>query len=712
VQTRNGLLPGVSIAASLCGAFLRTPASANRAVRSGDVRPERECAPVLALIAATAVGAVVQASAAAAERPADLVLLDGRIYTEDAKHSEVAALAVRGDTIVYVGPVAGARRWVGANTRTERLHGRLVLPGLVDAHIHASMISDIDVCDLKSADRSLREISAFAAACIQQYQIPDGEWLSVHQWNYAKGNLPDAEYPTLRVALDKASTTHPIELRGNDGHHNAFNSVALARAKNERGDIIGFSKASLSSDFRELRPFVGVDDRGEPDGTVNEDARLVLNNPDRLLADLPQVMRAPERVMQRLNGSGITAILDPKAPPGLQQFYDTLDQRHQLTVRVLLAQYYIPEQFRDRGGQIDYEAMLNQARGIRGKYERNPLIRANAVKLFADGGLEGNPYANPPTLPNAAVLRPFYQPIFGRDDHGQATVTGYVDTASQTCADARANPARFDAQEAVARFIALNGFHPGQCQISSGRLYHSRADTLEFVRRFHLAGFVLHIHTISNQAVRTSLDAIEAARAADGKALQDALAHVQLADPEDIARIGRDRIFVAFTYSWATVDPEYDLTVIPFIDRVTGNRVETLHRAASYYDANAYPFRAVKQAGGILVAGSDAPVETPDPRPFVNMSYAILRHDPGQPALNPTQSIAIRDVLDAYTINGARAMGREQEFGSLEVGKSADFIVLDRDILALADRGTPERIADARVLTTWFKGQIVYRADQ
>jgi predicted amidohydrolase YtcJ len=667
--------------------------------------------PILASVAATLVSALAQAPAAGVERPADLVLLDARIYTEDANHSEAAALAVRDDTIVYVGTAAGVRRWVGANTHTERLHGHLVLPGLVDAHIHASMISDIDVCDLKSTERTLREISAFAAACIEKYQIPDGEWLSVHQWNYAKGNLPDPEYPTLRAALDKASTTHPIELRGNDGHHNAFNSVALARARNDRGDVVGFSRASLSGDFRDLRPLVGIDDRGEPDGTVNEDARLVLNNPDRLLGDLPQVMRAPERVMQRLNGSGITAILDPKAPPGLLPFYDTLDQRRQLTVRVLLAQFYVPEQFRSNGGQIDYDAMLAQATSIRAKYQQHRLIRANAVKLFADGGLEGNPYANPPTLPNAAVLRPFYQPIFGRDDRGQATVTGYVDTASQACLDARSNTVRFDAQEAVARFVALNGFHPAQCQISSGRLYHSRADTLEFVRRFHVAGFVLHIHTISNEAVRTALDAIEAARAADGRTLNDALAHVQLADPDDVARIGRDRIFVAFTYSWASVDPEYDLTVIPFIDRVAGNRSETLHPAGSYYDANAYPFRGVKQAGGILVAGSDAPVETPDPRPFVNMSYAILRHDPGQPALNPAQSISIREVLDAYTINGARAMGRDQEFGSLEVGKSADFIVLDRDILALADQGTPERIADARVLATWFRGQNVYRAN-
>jgi len=65
-------------------------------------------------------------------------------------------------------------------------------------------------------------------------------------------------------------------------------------------------------------------------------------------------------------------------------------------------------------------------------------------------------------------------------------------------------------------------------------------------------------------------------------------------------------------------------------------------------------------------------------------------------------------VLDAYTINGARMLGRDQDFGSLEAGNSADFVILDRDILALADGGHADEVGATRVLETWFQGRRVY----
>jgi len=110
----------------------------------------------------------------------------------------------------------------------------------------------------------------------------------------------------------------------------------------------------------------------------------------------------------------------------------------------------------------------------------------------------------------------------------------------------------------------------------------------------------------------------------------------------------------------------------------------------------------------VLIAGSDAPVNTRDPQPFVNMAMAVTRRLPGRTALNASQGISIRDAVDAYTINGARYLGRDAVAGSIEVGKSADFVVVDRNILALADGDHADDVAKTRVLETWFRGKAVY----
>ena len=653
--------------------------------------------------------AAIASEASAAEPPADLVISDAKIYTQDAHHSIAQALAVRGGTIVFVGTAADAQRLVGPKTQLEKLAGRLVLPGLVDSHIHPLDILDLDVCNLQSKPMPLKELTAFVAACLTRYKTPPGQRLIVHQWNYTDGNQPDADHPTLRAALDAASTSVQIQLLGADAHHGAFNSLALAQAKNSAGKTVGLSKETLAAEFKQYRPFVGVDANGEPNGAVNEDARYLVNPNSMLDVDLELVAQAPERVTQKLNGAGITAFLDAMVLPGALAVYDKLYASGRMTARARLAQFYDPSHTRTTDGRVDYDSILAKASATRAKYANNPLIRADFIKIFADGVLEGNPYATPPTLPNAASLRPFLQPIFGRDANGNATVTGYVDTGSALCEKVRSQPRQFASPGAIQAFIKANGYHPAQCAISHGELQHAREIILEYARRAHAAGFNLHIHAIGDTAVRTAIDAIEAARRSDGVATtHDGLAHLQVVDPADVTRFGHEHLYAVFTYAWMNTEPGYDLTVIPFFQNVSGNSYQALHAPGSYFESNAYPVRAIKAAGGILAAGSDAPVETNDPRPFVNMARAVTRAYPGLPALNPEQSIPLRDVIDAYTVNGAAMLYLADVAGSLEVGKSGDFIVLDRDILALADSGHAAEVADTKVLATWFRGNKVY----
>lgn len=653
---------------------------------------------------------MLQGPEAAAQTPskADLVLTGGKIYL-GAKIPAAEALAARDGRIVFLGSDADAARWIGPASRVVKLSGARVLPGLVDVHVHPLDIVDLDFCDLDSKPMTLREISAFVRQCIVRLKPPPGARLIVHQWNYTTGNQPDAEFPTLRAALDKASSGLEIQLLGNDAHHGAFNSVALASAKNAAGRVIGLSKASLATDFAAYRKFVGIDERGEPNGAVNEDARYLINPNSMLNTDMDEIMKAPQRIPERLNSVGITAILDAMTSPDSTPVFDALAQRGQLSVRVSLAQFYDPALFRTADGTVDYDAMVAKAVAMRAKYAASPLIRADFIKLFADGVLEGNPYAVPPTLPNGASLHDFLQPIFRVDAKGLASVSGYVDTAAPLCAEVRANAEAFSEATKAAEFLKQYGYHPAQCNISNGQLQHDRPVILEFVRRFHAAGFNMHIHVIGDRALRTALDALEAARKADGNnTTRDSLAHIQLSSPEDVARVGRDHLYVAWTFAWMNVDTAYEMTVIPFLEQVKGNDYRELHAPGSFYEANAYPVRAVQNAGGITAAGSDAPVETRDPRPFVNLAHAITRRNPGGRALNPSQDLTLDEALDAYTINGARMLGIDKDAGSLQVGKSADFIVLDRDIVQLAADGHPDDIAKTRVMQTWFRAKQVY----
>ena len=618
--------------------------------------PARRRSAVRALMAILAPCAVTAAAGAtlAANAPADLVVLNARIYTESPGHAYAEALAVQAGKIVYVGARAGAAAWIGSGTRTVDLKGRLVLPGLIDSHIHPTSIVDLDVCDLKSTAKSLKELTRFVRGCIERYKTPAGEWVNVRQWNFSDGNRPDSAHPTLRAALDLAWTDHPIQLLGNDGHHGAFNSAALAGAMNAKKQRVGLSRATLATDFAAYAKLIGVDANGEPNGTVNEDARLLTGAPFMFFIDLPDVMKVPEKVTARLNSVGITGMLDAAVPPEFLPFYDKLEKSGKLSVRATLAQYYDPEQFRGPSGEVDYDRMVEEAKKVRAKYAEDPLLRADVVKILADGVLEGNPYAVPPTLPEVAKLTPYLQPIFGKDASGRLSVTGYVDTASNLCQEVRRNPAKYAAPAEVASFSKVNGYHPDQCLISSGQLQHDRAVIMEFVKRFHAAGFNVHIHAIGDVAVRTAVDAIEAARAANGDAsTHDALAHV-------IGQSGR-------------MCPNRPRSPVPGLHvfmgerrtgvqhvgravhrQVHGSGYAALHPSNGYYERAAYPFRSMKEAGATLVAGSDAPVDSRDPQPFVNIAIALTRQIPGEPPLTPAQRISIEDAIDAYTINGAR----------------------------------------------------------
>lgn len=650
------------------------------------------------------------ATPAPAVPPADKVYLNGYVYTADAARTVAQAIAVRGDRIVFVGSNADARAFVGDDTRIIGLDGRMVLPGLHDVHVHVLGLVQPDACDLASEPLPLAALAARVKECLVRYPLTDG-WLMVNQWNFADGNDADAELRTLRQALDAASTRVPIFLRGNDGHHAAVNSAALARAVDARGRRVGLSAATLATHFSGLREFIGVDAAGRPNGALAESARLVLGAPD--LWGLSQVDPAQLPELSRiLSSRGITSVQDAALAPEQLSLFESLAQHKDMNFRLTAALYPDLADYRDRStGRVRIPALLAELRRLRAQYADHPLIKADAAKIFIDGVLEGNPWNDPPTLPNAAVLRQYRQPRYApMEGEPGIDVTGYVNLDGSTCREVRAHPARFSAAGEVQKFRAEHGFHPRQCDFSFGRLEHDEAFIRAYMHALAMDGFAIHAHAIGDRAVRVAVANFGALREEFGPHTPPwTIAHAQLVRSDDQRRIGTLGLYVAFTFSWTAPDPAYDMMVSPFISVVRGH--DDLYDPHSYIMRNAYPAQGILDAGGIIVAGSDAPVDTRDPRPFHHIALAVSRANEAGLVNNPAQRLSIHDAIAAYTRNGAAALQQGGLTGMLAPGLKADMIFLDQNIVDLAQQNDLARIARTQVVTTIFGGRVVYQAN-
>ena len=621
----------------------------------------------------------------------------------------MTSIGITNDRLVYVGNAKDAEALIATETEIIDLNGKMIIPGLHDVHIHLAGIVESDNCDLAGQAFSLTDMVPRLKQCLRRLELPDGEWLTVEQWPYYSGNEPSEIFPTIRSALDSVSNAHPIILLADDGHHGAVNSVAMSLATDKNGLNIGLSKATLKNEFAHLKALIGIDNTGEPNGVINEDARKIVNLPN--LWGYPEIdLNVYTKIAERLAAAGITSTMDAALRTNEIASFAKWAAQSPLTYRLTAAFYADFEDYRPAIDQpINIAALMADLTATQQRHEGVLNLKIDTAKIFVDGVIEGDPYSFPPMLPNAASLDNYLQPIFAIDaDSKVLKVAGYVDTNSDICVAVREKGAQSVSGTFKQSFLAEHGFLASQCFESNGILEKEYDFIMDYTLALYDAGINIHSHAIGDRAVRVALDTFEAARAASPASVAKfSIAHAQIIHPDDISRIADLDVAIAFTYSWIEPSTEYQMYVTPFIEPTFSE--DDLYDPRGYVYKNTYPAASVLAAGGILVAGSDAPVEERDPRPMLNIEKAVSRQNEATGRiLNANERVSVRDTLDAYTIKGAQMLGQADITGSLEVGKKADFVILSQDLVALEAQDNTHKISDTKILSTWFDGREIY----
>jgi len=227
---------------------------------------------------------------------------------------------------------------------------------------------------------------------------------------------------------------------------------------------------------------------------------------------------------------------------------------------------------------------------------------------------------------------------------------------------------------------------------NNGKSFVEPVALKRYVAQLDAEGFQCHFHAIGDRAVHEALDAIEAAREANGwKDLRHHIAHIQLIRPDDVPRFRTVGAVANAQPLWACNEGQMEHLTIPFIGP---------ERAAWQY-----PFRSLERAGAVIAMGSDWSVSTPNP--LLEMEVAVRRVAPDtrdHPAFYPEEALSLKSAIGGFTIGSAYVNHLDDETGTVRPGKLADLCVLDRDIFAPG----AGYAGDARVVLTLVDGEPVH----
>jgi predicted amidohydrolase YtcJ len=565
----------------------------------------RQAIVVLAIAVFVIISSVPVRAQSEEDQIADTVYRNGNIHTVDAFHSTAQAVAIKDGKFIAVGSEADIKKLTGKDTEVINLRGKMVLPGLVDTHLHAvrGALGQLFFCQFPTTD-SIDQYIAKVKECVDK--ADKGAWVEGKTWDSAyQGQLTAA-------MLDKISPDNPVYLHDDTNHLSWVNTAAL-------------KAANITKDTLEpAGGHIGRDKDGNPTGVLYDSAQALIIKVMTPPTD-EQLKQSAKWIFDKMSSYGVTGVITAQLDAGRLKAYRALEQEGQLKVRIQGSWDF---NTRYATKPIDQMAADFATRKDRGPV--SDLINPDGVKIYLDGVWIG---------------------------YGSPFIDQYSDGSG-----------------------------------NFGRQSIDLPTLSTWVTRFDKEGLKVMMHAVGDLAVRNGLNAVAAARRANGPGgPRHHLGHNTFVHAEDIATANELNVSreVSPANTW------YPSSYSPGFVELLGDRV-----------ANMVPIGGMQDGGGHVTYGSDWD-NVPEPDPWMAMQTLITRMNPEHPeqgVLGPQQRVDLLTALEIMTINGARAMELEDVTGSIMVGKDADMVVIDQNLFEIP----ADEIIKTRVSRTVLKGKTVY----
>jgi len=384
------------------------------------------------------------------DEKADIVFLNGNIYTLDENFPVAEAIALKGEKILLVGSNEKIRGKIGENTKVIDLKGNTVVPGFIDAHVHffsyGSSLKELNFVGTKS----ISEILEIVKKNLSNYK--PGEWITGHGWDHE--DWEKKEFPTYKE-ISEITPENPVYFTRVDGHAGWANKKAM--------EIAGITKETEDPPGGKIIR----DERGEPTGVFIDEAQSLIERhiPEKSREwKKDAILKAQEECIKL----GLTEVHEAGTPEEIIGIYRELIKEGKLKIRIY--------------------AMLSGEEHFEKYKGKPPIIREGgkltirAVKLFMDGALGSRgaalfePYSDDPN--NSGLLL--------MDENKLYKITkSALENGYQVCVHAIGDRANFLALSAFEKAIKETGVKNHRLRIE-----HAQVLRLEDMRRFSELGVI------------------------------------------------------------------------------------------------------------------------------------------------------------------------------------------------------------------------------